>query len=74
MTTMSSTKPVEHPLTTPALRPSTEKQEQDWAAQVQRAKEARRLGAELRRGKIRSWLPALNLHEPQGEARPQPSA
>ena len=59
MTTMSSTKPVEHPLTTPAHRPSTEKQEQDWAAQVQRAKEARRLGAELRRGKIKSFRPVV---------------
>ena len=59
MTTMSSTKPVEHPLTTPALRPSTEKQEQGWAAQVQRVKEARRLGAELRRGKIKSFRPVV---------------
>jgi hypothetical protein len=59
MTTMSSATPVKHPPTTPALRPSTEKQEQDWAAQVQRAKEARHLGAELRRGKIKSFRPVV---------------
>ncbi|WP_273167808.1 hypothetical protein [Actinomyces israelii] len=59
MTTTSSATPAEHPPTTPALRPSTEKQEQGWAAQVQRAKEARSLGAELRSGKIKSFRPVV---------------
>ena len=59
MTTTSSATPAEHPPTAPALRPSTEKQEQGWAAQVQRVKEARSPGAELCSGKIKSFRPVV---------------
>lgn len=43
----------------PALRAPEVKNEKDWAAKAERAREARRLGAELRRGRRKSFHPVV---------------
>ncbi|WP_129591529.1 hypothetical protein [Actinomyces sp. oral taxon 897] len=58
-TTASPTPPSPTQPTTPALRPPVGTREQDLAEKARKALEARRLGAELRRGRRKSFQPVV---------------